>query len=181
MKRNKVNKFPVKYAQLKLGTDKHNFLIKVDGELLKVSGKEGKCFTNIPFVNNIFLCNPDDSITLEVSKSKYFNQEQQEFDKKYNIKNHALEGEEICYSLMGNVTDPQKILITFPGVTSFGNVHYRLSALTSVQERLNNKALILAFQDKEGVFGNYMYSTSSGYLIKPIVVSLIRGLCTKYK
>ncbi|HFL9043296.1 TPA: hypothetical protein ACG5VV_004923, partial [Escherichia coli] len=74
---------------------------------------------------------------------------------------------------------PKKILITFPGVSNFDNVHHRLSALSSLHSRLKN-VLIVAFQDKEGVYGNYMYKTSTNQRIQPIVISLISGLKARF-
>jgi hypothetical protein len=66
------------------------------------------------------------------------------------------------------------------GECHFDNINYRLSALTSLQNRLSKNTLILAFQDRESVYGNYMFATSSGYGMKPIIINLIEGLRIKY-
>ncbi|HFU5316658.1 TPA: hypothetical protein ACH6B2_005067, partial [Escherichia coli] len=80
------------------------------------------------------------------------------FDQKHSIISHSLEKESVYYSVYGNIHSPNKILITFPGVSNLDNVHHRLSALTSLHSKLKN-VLVIAFQDKEGVYGNYMFKT----------------------
>lgn len=175
-----------KYGHIKCAVDGPGgrFQIKIGSEVVSVAAIPGKWFTNVPILlgDNFELLEGDASkISLEKTDKKVFHPDQLAFDVKYNLRSHQLEGESVYYSLMGNVENPRNILVTFSGVSNFDNVNYRLSALTSVQGRLGRNTLIIAFQDREGVYGNYMYKTSSGYPIKAIVISLIGGLVSKFK
>lgn len=144
-------------------------------EEIPVSGKKGKWFTNIP-VNHgdlLFLKDNPSDVQLVFSKGKIYHPDQVSFDEKNSIEEYFFEGSSIYYSLNGERTSPKKVLITFPGVSNFDNVNYRLSAMTSIQSRLKG-VLIIAFQDKESVYGNYMFKTNEGLHIKPAVVDFIR-------
>lgn len=173
----------MKYAHLKFthenGLNK-NILI-IDSIRINVTGKPGKWFTNIPVqdATHITLEKENNNCELSLSDEKLFHPDQLAFNEKYDIKNHSLENVSLYYSLSGDTISPQKILVTFPGVSNFDNVNYRLSALTSLQARLKH-TLIIALQDKEGVYGNYLYKDSSGNLFKPVVNSLISGLQSKF-
>lgn len=173
----------MKYANLKFtheqGLNKNILLI--DSIAIKVSGKPGKWFTNIPLhdATTIKLDREDEQCELYLSDEKTYHPDQLAFNEKYNIKTHQLDSTTIYYSLSGDTVSPKKILVTFPGVSNFDNVNYRLSALTSLQARLKH-TLIIALQDKEGVYGNYLYKDSYGNLFKPVVKSLITGLQTKF-
>ena len=125
-----------------------------------------------------YLCK-NENIQLLLTLEKKFHPDQIAFDQKHSIISHSLEKESVYYSVYGNIHSPNKILITFPGVSNLDNVHHRLSALTSLHSKLKN-VLVIAFQDKEGVYGNYMFKTLTNYRIRPIVVSLIYGLKTKF-
>ncbi len=158
-------------------------VVQIADSFISISGKPGKWFTNIPMQSDeriILIKGNPCSVSIEVSDKKQYHPDQLVFDAKHSIVAHSLEGEAVYYSLSGNTFNPKKILITFPGVSNFDNINYRLSALTSLQDRLSKHTLILAFQDRESVYGNYMYATSSGYRIKSIVISLIEGLRAKY-
>ena len=146
-----------------------------------ISGRKEKWFTNLPIKSSdkVELVGNTEHVSLEVLSHKIFHPDQIAFDKKYGIKEFVYEGESIFYSLTGNVTNPRKCLITFPGVSNFDNVNYRLSAMTSLQSRLHD-VLILAFQDKESVYGNYMYETENGTRIKSIATKLIGELNVRY-
>ncbi|QMV52381.1 hypothetical protein [Ewingella americana] len=175
-----------KYAHLKFSKSNKSEKVKlqVGTSIIEASGRAGKWYTNIP-TEKIkreeisLLDNGDQRCELVFTDEKLFHPDQVIFDKKYNIKKHSLQDENIYYSLSGEKVRPKKILITFPGVSNFDNINYRLSAMTSLQSRLKD-ILILAFQDREGVFGNYMFETESGYPIKSIGISLINGLADRY-
>ncbi|MFQ2391690.1 hypothetical protein [Aeromonas dhakensis] len=169
----------MKFAHLKYNHEnglKRNILI-IDSKKISVAAKAHKWFTNIPIsqAEKVELAESDESCELLLSDQKLYHPDQDTFDKRYNIQKHTLNNTTIYYSLSGNVETPKKILVTFPGVSNFDNVNYRLSALTSLQERLKD-TLILALQDKEGVYGNYLYRDSNGSMFKPVVISLISGL-----
>lgn len=146
-----------------------------------ISGRKEKWFTNLPIKNSdkVELVGNTEHVSLEILSHKIFHPDQISFDIKYGIKEFVYEGESIFYSLTGNITNPRKCLITFPGVSNFDNVNYRLSAMTSLQSRLHD-VLILAFQDKESVYGNYMYETENGIRIKSIATKSIRELNVRY-
>lgn len=173
----------MKYAHLKF-THKNGLnrnVLRVDSISINVTGKPGKWFTNIPAqdATRITLDQENKDCELLLSDEKLFHPDQLAFNEKYNIQIHRLENVELCYSLSGDAVSPKKILVTFPGVSNFDNVNYRLSALTSLQARLKH-TLIIALQDKEGVYGNYLYKDSFGNLFKPVVNSLISGLRSKF-
>ncbi|MFU0882262.1 hypothetical protein HV265_03610 [Citrobacter sp. RHBSTW-00678] len=156
-------------------------VLVVNDEEIPVSGKKGKWFTNIPMNNgDVFSlkANPDE-VKLIFCKGKVYHPDQLAFDEKYGIEEYHSGKGNIYYSLSGETVEPSKILVTFPGVSNFDNINYRLSAMTSLQSRLKN-VLIVAFQDKESVFGNYMFKTTSGDLIKPVVSEFINKLIEKY-
>lgn len=169
----------MKFAHLKFSHEsglKKNTLI-IDSARVNVAAKPGKWFTNIPIhqATKVELASKDAFCELILSDEKLYHPDQYSFDAKYDIKLHRFENVTLFYSLSGNTKNPKKILITFPGVSNFDNVNYRLSALTSLQERLKD-TLILALQDKEGVYGNYLFKDSNGRPFKPVVISLISGL-----
>jgi hypothetical protein len=175
-----------KYAHIKFGTfSKHKKIkLKIDNTTLSIVAKSNKWFTNIPIAEGACVAIIDgdiESCELVLSDAPLYHPDQHAFDHKYQIKTHQLENQSVHYSLSGNLISPKKILITFPGVSSFDNIHYRLSALTSLQASLGENVLILALQDKEGVYGNYMFETPNGYPIRAITTSLISGLCAKYR
>jgi|GEM_PF-6203909 len=173
----------MKYAHLKFthknGLNKN--ILRIDSTNINVTGKPGKWFTNIPIqdATSISLEYENNECELSLSDEKLFHPDQLAFNEKYNIQTHILDNVSLYYSLSGDTTSPKKILITFPGVSNFDNVNYRLSALTSLQARLKN-TLIIALQDTEGVYGNYLYKDHSGNLFKPVVNSLISGLQSKF-
>lgn len=174
----------MKYAHLKFAHQSGIRKIKlyINGALLNVSAKAGKWFTNIPILsgNDIsILGNEDNCCELVLSDEKIFHVDQLNFDARYEIKQHHLCDVGVSYALSGEVVTPKKILVTFPGVSNFDNVNYRLSALTSLQKKLKD-TLILAFQDKEGVYGNYLFENGSGERLKPTIISLIEGLRAKF-
>jgi len=175
----------MKYLHIKLleNIKKEMIILKIGDEELKISPTPGKWLTNIPLNGALFsvLKGDVDQIILEASDNKIFHPDQDLFDAKYSIKTHNFLGVETFYSSMGNLVDPEYILVTFPGVSNFDNVNYRLSALTSIQHRLAANTFILAFQDKEAVYGNYMFNASTGDLIKPAVISLIKGISSKFR
>ncbi|WP_455648756.1 hypothetical protein [Kluyvera sp.] len=156
-------------------------ILVINGVEVPISGRKEKWFTNLPIKSNdkIELVGNAEHVSFEIVPHKIFHPDQVVFDKKYGIKEFIHEGGSIFYSLTGNVTNPQKCLITFPGVSNFDNVNYRLSAMTSLQSRLHN-TLILAFQYKESVYGNYMYETENGTRIKSIATKLILELGQRY-
>lgn len=156
-------------------------VLVVNDEEIPVSGKKGKWFTNIPMNDgDVFSlkANPEE-VKLVFCKGKMYHPDQLAFDEKYGIEEYHSGKSSIYYSLSGETVEPSKILITFPGVSNFDNINYRLSAMTSLQSRLKN-VLIVAFQDKESVFGNYMFKNTNGDLIKPIVSEFINKLVEKY-
>lgn len=173
----------MKFAHLKYSHDlglKKNTLI-IDSKKVTVAAKPHKWFTNIPIsqATKVELAESDGSCELLLSDDKLYHPDQHTFDKRYNIQTHIFNDTTLYYSLSGNTECPKKILVTFPGVSNFDNVNYRLSALTSLQDRLKD-TLILALQDKEGVYGNYLYKDVNGSLFKPVVVSLISGLKSSF-
>ncbi|WP_409012038.1 hypothetical protein [Aeromonas salmonicida] len=174
----------MKYVHLKFSHQRaiKKIQLRINDISLNVSAKAGKWFTNIPTLNSKDISihgDQDNCCELCFSDEKIFHADQLNFDVRYGIKKHDLCGVSVSYALSGELTTPRKILITFPGVSNFDNVNYRLSALTSLQTRLQD-TLILAFQDKEGVYGNYLFEDSSGSLLKPTIVSLIEGLKEKF-
>lgn len=143
----------------------------IDNNQIPIHLKKGIWLTNICVdeKSSVSLKVKNENIKLIITKDKIFHPDQLAFDKKHSIVSHKLLGESVYYSLCGDIYSPKKILITFPGVSNFDNVHHRLSALSSLHSRLKN-VLIVAFQDKEGVYGNYMYKTSTNQRIQPIVI-----------
>ena len=123
-------------------------ILVINGVEVPISGRKEKWFTNLPIKSNdkIELVGNAEHVSFEIVPHKIFHPDQVLFDKKYGIKEFIHEGGSIFYSLTGNVTNPRKCLITFPGVSNFDNVNYRLSAMTSLQSRLHN-TLIIAFQE----------------------------------
>lgn len=173
----------MKFAHIKHNHEsglKKNTLI-IDSQKVTIAAKPQKWFTNIPISRaiNVELAISDESCELLLSDDKLYHPDQNTFDKRYSIQTHIFNETTLYYSLSGNIENPKKILVTFPGVSNFDNVNYRLSALTSLQDRLKD-TLILALQDKECVYGNYLYKDSDGSLFKPVVVSLISGLKSKF-
>lgn len=153
----------------------------IDNNQIPIHLKKGIWLTNICVdeKSSVSLKVKNENIKLIITKDKIFHPDQLAFDKKHSIVSHKLLGESVYYSLCGDIYSPKKILITFHGVSNFDNVHHRLSALSSLHSRLKN-VLIVAFQDKEGVYGNYMYKTSTNQRIQPIVISLISGLKARF-
>lgn len=158
--------------------------VRIGSHKVKVAIVADKWYTNIKLEDGdtaeLVDGNPQ-HLQLVIGHHRLYHPDQAVFDKRFAIQRHELEGESIYYAPLGNLNYPRKLLITFPGVSSFDNVNYRLSALTSVQSHIGDRALIIALQDKVGPFGNYMFKTDGGYPVGAIVTSLIRGLMDRYK
>lgn len=131
---------------------KEKLSLIIGNNIIRISGRAGKWYTNIPIngysKEEIKLDGNNELCELSFSKEKLYHPDQNIFDKKYKVRTHELQNELVYYSLSGNIDTPTGILITFPGVSNFDNVNYRLSAMTSLQEKLQD-VLIIAFQDKE--------------------------------
>ncbi|MBV8045048.1 hypothetical protein [Pluralibacter sp.] len=172
-----------RYANIQFKDSKEfiRTVLIINGFEIPVSGRNGKWFTNLPVsdTDQVYLSGNDDKVNLVFSDEKMFHPDQIAFDKKYNIQCFSSIGGNVYYSLSGELVNPRKCLVTFPGVSNFDNVNYRLSAMTSLQSRLQG-ILILAFQDRESVYGNYMHETSSGAPVRNIVAKFIGELCLKY-
>lgn len=171
------------YANIKFDNSVNSIksILVINDAKVPISGRKGKWFTNLPINrgDKVELVGNTDHVSLEILPYKIFHPDQIIFDRKYGIKEFIHREESIFYSMSGNVTNPRKCLITFPGVSNFDNVNYRLSAMTSLQSRLHD-VLILAFQDKESVYGNYMYETENGTKIKSIATILISKIISEY-
>ena len=156
-------------------------MLIINGTEIPISGRKGKWFTNLPISKDdkVELKGNLEHVSLDILPYKIFHPDQIDFDNRYKIIEYVSGSESIFYSLSGDVSMPRKCLVTFPGVSNFDNVNYRLSAMTSLQSRLHG-VLILAFQDKESVYGNYMHETENGSCIKDIATELIYELCSKY-
>lgn len=160
---------------------KESATLAIEDKRIKLTSTSGKWYTNIPVNGKDVVLEKSSSefCKLIFSDYKIYHPDQKAFDEKQKIEPHILEGNEVYYSLTKNTDNPKKLLVTFPGVSGFDNIHYRLSALTSLQPRIKD-CLVLAFQDKYGVYGNYMYETENSYPVKPIVISLISGISARY-
>ncbi|WP_052283169.1 hypothetical protein [Kluyvera genomosp. 1] len=171
------------YANIKFDNSLNSVKSKlvINNIEVPISGRKEKWFTNLPIKegDKVELVGNTEHVSLDILPYKIYHPDQIAFDNKHKIQEFFLEGEPVFYSLTGNITNPKKCLITFPGVSNFDNINYRLSAMTSLQSRLHD-VLILAFQDKESVYGNYMYETKNGFKIKSIVRELISALMLKY-
>lgn len=148
---------------------------------IPISGRNCKWYTNLLIKESdcVSLKGGGGHIKLVLSNNKMYHPEQVIFDEKYRINTYDYFGSVINYSLSGDKTNPKKMLVTFPGVSNFDNVNYRLSALTSLQSRLKN-VMVVAFQDKESVFGNYMHESENGAPIYHAVKHFLKELCLQY-
>ncbi|HIC1753772.1 TPA: hypothetical protein ACW0JC_000772 [Escherichia coli] len=116
----------------------------IDNNQIPIHLKKGIWLTNICVdeKSSVSLKVKNENIKLIITKDKIFHPDQLAFDKKHSIVSHKLLGESVYYSLCGDIYSPKKILITFPGVSNFDNVHHRLSALSSLHSRLKNVLII---------------------------------------
>lgn len=158
--------------------------IRVKDDIIKLTFPPDKHYTNFVLddVADFEIVEADKHVTFHVSNERQYHPDQDAFDRRYKIVKKAYpNGDAIHYSLISNTDTPSKILVTFPGISNFDNVNYRMSALTSVQKMFTKNISILAFQDKEEVFGNYMYKTVNGTAYKDLISEFIAEQLKKYQ
>lgn len=156
--------------------------LKIDNKEIKVTLRAKQWVTNLslPIEAVVKVIEADNDIEIEESFIKKYHPTQDDFDKRYNIKHEKIDGEYIYYSLINKSEKPKKLLITFPGISNFDNASYRLSALTSFQSVLCSDVAIIAFQDRNEVYGNYMYKTLSGVKYEKLITKFIKVLQKKF-
>lgn len=153
--------FKNKNTTITLSDDNKNFLVSTHTNRITK-------YTNLNTNNyNSFSTSTCCSVNIIYHNKLLYTGEQNKYNLRYdiNIKTHKIYYEK-------KIGTPKHILVTFPGMSLFNNVHHQISALSSFYEEFNN-ILILSFQDYMGTFGNYMYKDENGAFIKKYVIDII--------
>ena len=96
---------------------------------------------------------------LQFSRIPFTTEQQKAYDTKYQVQQRG----DFYFSLRGNLENPRKLIVTFPG---FGPSTSRISyAITYLQQLSSNDlrdAAILCLQDRYGASGTYMVTDTAG-------------------
>lgn len=133
----------------------------------------------IGYSNNIedYSIDIDIPYSLEFSEQQFLTKEQENYDKKYGIEKCG----EFFLSKRGNLTNPQKIIFTFPGFgPSTTRIPYSVSYMSDMPEEMLENVAIIAFQDRYQVAGTYMLENDTGESLYPLFKKFVQELLEKY-
>lgn len=117
----------------------------------------------------------DYSIT--IGRGAFTTPQQIKYDRQYGVQQSG----SVYYSLRGNLTNPDRILVTFPGFgPSTSRISYAVSYLKQITDSDLSKTLMICFQDRYMVSGTYMVTDSSGELLYSPVKAVIDGYMTEH-
>lgn len=99
------------------------------------------------------------SYTLQIGQGSFSTPQQVAYDKQYGVVQHG----DVFYSVRGNTTNPQKLILTFPGFgPSTSRISYAVSYLKAVTDADLKDTLMVCFQDRYQVAGSYMMVDNAG-------------------
>lgn len=114
---------------------------------------------------------------LAISKGSYTTAQQAEYDRMYNVVQHG----DAFYSLRGNIANPTKMLITFPGFSmSTARISYNISNLKNISDIDLSETIMICFQDRYLSAGSYMMVDNSGNPLYNRVHQIIEDLRSKH-
>lgn len=106
-----------------------------------------------------FSLNIPANYSLSIGRGAFTTPQQVTYDRKYGVQQSG----DVFYSLRGNVTNPRKILITFPGFgPSTSRISYAVSYLKQITDADLSETLMICFQDRYMAAGTYMVTDSCG-------------------
>src|SRR5699024_9516913 len=119
----------------------------------------------------------DAEYSLLIGKGAFTTAQQQRYDEKYGVEQHG----DLFYSLRGNVKNPKRALITFPGFSpSTSRISYFVSYLKGITDEDLADTVMVCFQDRYLVSGSYMLVDNAGSSLRPRVHDEISRLLARY-
>lgn len=99
------------------------------------------------------------SYSLKIGRGAFTTAQQVRYDKQYGVEQHG----DLFYSLRGNLKNPRRLLITFPGFgPSTSRISYAVSFLKGITATDLSDTLMVCFQDRYMVAGTYMLVDNAG-------------------
>lgn len=119
----------------------------------------------------------DAPYTLAIGRGAFTTPQQVKYDEQYGVEQHG----DVFYSLRGNVTNPKKIFITFPGFgPSTSRISYAVSYLKAITDTDLADTLMICFQDRYLAAGSYMMVDSAGRPLYERVRASIEALRVQF-
>lgn len=119
----------------------------------------------------------DAPYTLTIGRGAFTTPQQVKYDQQYGVEQHG----DVFYSLRGNVTNPKRMLITFPGFgPSTSRISYAVSYLKALTDTDLADTIMICFQDRYLAAGSYMMVDSAGRPLYERVWKSIEDLRVRY-
>ncbi|GAA1489407.1 hypothetical protein [Brachybacterium sacelli] len=119
----------------------------------------------------------DAEYSLKIGRGAFTTAQQVRYDEQYGVEQHG----DLHYSLRGNLKNPRRVLVTFPGFgPSTSRISYAVSYLKGITDADLSDTLMICFQDRYMVAGTYMLADNAGEALRPRVHAEIAGLLEKH-
>lgn len=116
--------------------------------------------------------------SLTIGNGAFTTETQVKYDRQIGLQQHG----RLYYATRGNVTNPTRIIFTFPDFGKTGApIPYPVDTLSGVADSELESTLIVCFQDRYGTEGSSMLRNSSGECIMTDVSSEIEDIRDLYK
>lgn len=115
--------------------------------------------------------------TLLIGRGAFTTAEQQRYDEQHGVDQHG----DLFYSLRGNLRNPKRALITFPGFSpSTSRISYAVNPLQGLSDADLDDTVVICFQDRYMVAGSYMLVDNAGDSLRDRVNSEISRLLGRF-
>lgn len=126
---------------------------------------------------NDFKLDIDAEYSLKIGRGAFSTAQQVRYDEQYGVEQHG----DLFYSVRGNLKNPRRVLITFPGFgPSTTRISYAVSYLKGITDADLADTLMICFQDRYMVAGTYMLTDNAGEPLRPRVHAEIARILEKY-
>lgn len=116
--------------------------------------------------------------TLQIGRGAFSTPQQLDYDRTHDVEQH----DGIFYSLRGNTTAPDRILLTFPDFSNTASrISYRVEYLDQLNDSELSDTLIICFQDRYLTAGSYMTVDSSGRSLLDRVNAVIERFISQFR
>lgn len=115
--------------------------------------------------------------TLLIGRGAFTTAQQQRYDEQHGVEQHG----DLFYSLRGNLRNPKRALITFPGFgPSTSRISYAVNHLQGLSDDDLDDTVVICFQDRYMVAGSYMLVDNAGDPLRDRVNSEISRLLGRF-
>lgn len=126
---------------------------------------------------NEFSLDIETPYTLKIGKGAFTTPEQLKYDAQYEVQQHG----DVFYSLRGNLQNPKRILLTFPGFgPSTTRISYAVSYMKALTDHDLKDTLMICFQDRYLAAGSYMMVDNSGRPLYKRVKQVIDSFVSRF-